>query len=78
MKIKHLITSIAVACLLIIVLPCLSFAACTDPAGPNVDWSYCNKEFANLNGANLTGANLYDAARTATEKRVPAQHYFPS
>ena len=41
-------------------------ADCSDPAGPKVDWSGCNKvdadlSVADLKGANLNGANLRDA-----------------
>ena len=41
-------------------------AACSDPPGPKVDWSGCNKidaklTDADLTGANLTGAKLIDA-----------------
>lgn len=33
-------------------------AACTDPAGTEVDWKRCNLGTARLTGANFTGANL--------------------
>ncbi|MBT5434252.1 MAG: hypothetical protein HOK83_11410, partial [Rhodospirillaceae bacterium] len=33
-------------------------AACDDPAGPDVDWSGCDKSGAYLSRADLSGANL--------------------
>ncbi|AKI02241.1 pentapeptide repeat protein [Hoeflea sp. IMCC20628] len=43
-----------------------AMAACSDPLGPKVDWSGCDKNHAyltsaDLTGADLTGANLYAA-----------------
>jgi uncharacterized protein YjbI with pentapeptide repeats len=42
-------------------------AACSDPAGPLVEWIGCLKKGANLNGANLTDANLTGATLIETE-----------
>ena len=36
-------------------------AACTDPAGPGVNWAGCNKNGIRVPGANLSGANLSGA-----------------
>jgi len=43
-------------------------AACTDPAGPNVNWSGCNKNGIRVPGANLSGANLSNALFGPTAK----------
>ena len=43
-------------------------AACTDPAGPNVNWSGCNKNGIRVPGANLSGADLSKATFTPTAK----------
>jgi len=47
-------------------------AACSDPAGPQVDWSGCDKTNAilfeaNLTGADLTRAGLADATLTGAD-----------
>ncbi len=43
-------------------------AACTDPAGPGVNWSGCNKNGIRVPGANLSGANLSNATFSPTAK----------
>ena len=43
-------------------------AACTDPAGPGVNWSGCNKNGLRVPGANLSGANLSNATFSPTTK----------
>lgn len=46
----------AAALSLTLALPAM--AACSDPAGPGVDWSGCSKVFTDLSYANLTHADL--------------------
>ena len=46
-------------------------AACTDPAGPGVNWSGCNKNGVRVPGANLSGANLSGALLGPTERYLP-------
>jgi hypothetical protein len=43
-----------------------AFAACSDPAGPGVDWTGCNLAGMNLSAANLPGANLTGANMQVT------------
>jgi uncharacterized protein YjbI with pentapeptide repeats len=38
-----------------------SMAACSDPAGPNVDWSGCALNDVNVSGMDLHGADLTGA-----------------
>ena len=45
-------------------------AACADPAGPNVNWSGCNKNGIRVPGANLSGANLSNALFGPTAKHT--------
>ena len=45
-------------------------AACADPAGPNVNWSGCNKNGIRVPGANLSGANLSNALFGPTAKHI--------
>ncbi|MBT6202958.1 MAG: pentapeptide repeat-containing protein [Rhodospirillaceae bacterium] len=40
-------------------------AACSDHAGPGVDWFQCDYSFWDLTGANLSGASLTGADLTA-------------
>lgn len=72
---------ICAAMLLVAVLlsPHAAEAACTDPAGPGVDWSNCDLTGrtlewtdltrANLSYADLTGVNLTEAILTFADLR---------
>jgi hypothetical protein len=57
MKIPTLLAAVTVS--LLTALPAM--AACSDPAGPGVDYSECNLTGANLRRADLTGADLTGA-----------------
>ena len=46
-------------------------AACSDPAGPGVDWSGCVLTHAYLYDANLSGADL-SGARKRRKKQLAA------
>lgn len=46
-------------------------AACTDAAGPGVNWSGCNKNGVRVAGANLSGANLSGALLGPADNRSP-------
>jgi len=72
-------TKLTLASLAAVFTLCFSnaaMAACTDPAGPHVDWSCCDKANKNLiradlYQANLTGANL--SGSTWTDGRIYAE-----
>lgn len=44
-----------------------ALGACSDPAGPNVDWAGCDIGRADLSVVNLTGANLAGADLTGAD-----------
>lgn len=44
-----------------------ALAACTDPAGPGVDWRRCSLDGRDLSGADLSGMQLRDASLQRTQ-----------
>jgi uncharacterized protein YjbI with pentapeptide repeats len=55
---KRKLTLVCTALALCLSTTSPALAACDDPAGPGVDWSWCPLYGADLRMANLTGANL--------------------
>jgi hypothetical protein len=47
--------------LVVVAVPSVAHAKCSDPPRPQVNWQGCDKQRANLTGARLMGANLRDA-----------------
>ncbi len=59
--------------LTVFTLQSTAMAACSDPAGPNVNWQGCDKSYAELNDANLHNANLSGVNLTGADLRGNAK-----